>query len=321
MRLGIFGYGNLGKMVEANACYFDDIELAGIFTRRNPQEVQSLGTSVYSADDLLKFKDKIDVLFIAGGSSNDLPVLTPELAKSFNVIDSFDNHSKMLEHFNNVDKNAIESDHLAIIAAGWDPGLFSVQRILFDSIMPNGKTYTFWGRGVSQGHSNAIRKIDGVADARQYTIPKPDALAEVRAGKNVDLNSKTMHIRECFVVVKDGADKSKIENQIKTMPGYFEGYQTVVHFISQQELDKNHSGLPHGGMVIRNANGKTECHKIDFSLDLGSNPEFTSSVILAYSRALFSLYKEGKRGCLTVADIAPKYLSEFTKEDLITRYV
>lgn len=321
MRLGIFGYGNLGRFAEANLPLFDDIELVGIFTRRNPDSVTSLGAKVYSADEILAFRDKIDVLFIAGGSANDLPVITPQLAADFNVIDSFDNHSKMGEHVYNVDKSALTSGHLALVAAGWDPGLFSVERILFESFLPEGKTFTFWGKGVSQGHSNAIRRIAGVADARQYTIPKDEALTEVRNGNMPDLNPKTMHLRECFVVPEKGADTAEIERTIKSMPGYFEGYETIVHFISQEELDRNHSGLPHGGFVMRNGCGAENAHRLEFALELGSNPEFTSSVILAYSRALFRLYSEGKRGCLTVADIAPKYLCKAEGNELVSRFI
>ncbi|MCR4676093.1 MAG: diaminopimelate dehydrogenase [Sphaerochaetaceae bacterium] len=321
MRLGIYGYGNLGRFAEANAKLFEDVELVGVFTRRNVKDVKTLGTPVYPAEDVLSFKDKIDVLFIAGGSANDLPVMTPQLAKDFNVIDSFDNHSMMVEHVSAVNESAKQSGHLALVAAGWDPGVFSLERMIFDSFLPNGKSYTFWGRGVSQGHSNAIRRIEGVKDARQYTNPRPEALETVRSGKMEDMNAQSMHTRECYVVAEDGADKTEIERKIKTMPGYFEGYETTVNFISQEELDKNHSGLPHGGFVMRNGQGNSFTHRLEFALNLGSNPEFTSSVILAYSRALFRLYKEGVRGCITVADVAPKYLCREEGMDLIHKYI
>lgn len=319
MKLAIFGYGNLGKAAEANIKYFPDIELTGIYTRRNPESVKSLGTPVYSADDIYNHKEEIDVVFIAGGSATDLPVMSPGLAKDFNIIDSFDNHAHIADHFAAVDEAAKSSGHTALISAGWDPGMFSLARIYSESILPSGKSYTFWGRGVSQGHSDAIRRIEGVADARQYTVPVEDALDAVRSGKQPDLNARTMHLRECYVAAKEGADLSRIENEIKNMPDYFAGYKTTVHFISAEELKANHAGLPHGGFVIRSGNtgadGQT-AHTIEYKLSLESNPEFTSSAILAFARAVARLNKEGDFGCKTVFDIAPKYLSAYTNEEL-----
>jgi len=319
MKLAIYGYGNLGKACEAGIKYFPDIQLTGIYTRRNPGDVKTFGTPVYSADDIYNHKDEIDVVFIAGGSATDLPVLSPKLAKDFNIIDSFDNHAHIKEHFCAVDEAAKNSGHTAMISAGWDPGMFSLARIYSESILPNGKSYTFWGRGVSQGHSDAIRRIEGVLDARQYTVPIESALDAVRSGNKPDLNARTMHLRECYVVAKEGADLSRIENEIKNMPDYFAGYETTVSFISLEELKEKHSGLPHGGFVIRSGNtgieGKT-AHTIEYRLNLDSNPEFTSSTILAFARAIGRLNKEGSFGCKTVFDIAPKYLSIYSNEEL-----
>lgn len=320
IRLGIYGYGNLGRGVECAVKQNDDFELVGIFTRRDPSTVKTLfNSSVYSANDILSFKDKIDVLIICGGSATDLPYQTPELAKNFSVVDSFDTHAKIPEHFDNVNKICLESSTTALISGGWDPGMFSLNRLFASSVLADSKYYTFWGKGVSQGHSDAIRRIDGVLDAKQYTIPVEDALNRVRNGENPELSTREKHIRECFVVVKDGADKERIENEIKTMPNYFADYDTTVHFISKEELEINHSGIPHGGFVI--CSGKTgknleNTHVIEYSLKLDSNPEFTSSVLVAYARAISRLNKEKAYGCKTVFDIAPSYLSKLSPKDL-----
>lgn len=320
MKIGIYGYGNLGRGVECAATAANDTELIGIFTRRDPSTVKSrLNTPVYSASVLPDFKDKIDVLIICGGSATDLPVLTPALAKDFNVVDSFDTHAAIPEHFEKVDTACRKNGHIALISGGWDPGLFSVNRLYATAVLPNGKDYTFWGKGVSQGHSDAIRRIDGVVDARQYTVPVPEALEAVRAGESPALSARQKHTRECYVVVEDGADKAKIEHEIVTMPNYFADYDTTVHFISLEELKKNHSGIPHGGCVIRT--GKTGVdgenkHVIEYSLKLDSNPEFTSSVLVAYARAINKMFLRGAIGCKTVFDIAPADLSEMSGEYL-----
>ena len=321
MKIGIVGYGNLGKGVECAVKQNEDTELVAIFTRRNPKDLKVLteGVPVVNVLEIENWKDKIDVLILCGGSATDLPEQTPKYAKMFNVVDSFDTHARIPEHFANVDKSAKENKHTAIISVGWDPGLFSLNRMYANAILPNGKDYTFWGRGVSQGHSDAIRRIEGVADARQYTVPVEKALNSVRNGETPELSVREKHTRECYVVVKDGADKSRIEHEIVTMPNYFDEYDTTVHFISQEELDKNHKGIPHGGFVIRN--GKTGWsnetkHTIEYSLKLESNPEFTSSVLVAFARAVYKLNKEGQHGCKTIFDIAPAYLSSKTPEEL-----
>lgn len=320
IKIAIAGYGNLGKGVECAVEKNSDIELYGVFTRRNPESVETLtGAKVYHIDDILNHKDKIDVLIICGGSATDLPVQTPEFAANFNVVDSFDTHAKIPEHFANVDAVAKKSGKIAMISVGWDPGMFSLNRAYADAILPDGKDYTFWGKGVSQGHSDAIRRIDGVVDARQYTIPVDEALEAVRSGSNPELTTRQKHIRECFVVAEENADIVKIENEIKTMPNYFADYDTIVHFISKEELEKNHSGIPHGGFVIRC--GKTglnneHTHIIEYSLKLDSNPEFTSSVLVAYARAAYKMNQEGMCGCKTVFDVAPSYLSAKTPEEM-----
>lgn len=319
MKLAIYGYGNLGKAAELAVMRNPDIELYGVFTRRDPSSVKTYGAPVFAALDVLSHKDNIDVLFIASGSATDLPVQTPELAKNFNVIDSYDNHSQIPLHFEKVNAAALEGDHIAMISSGWDPGMFSVARIYADSVLPGGKSYTFWGKGVSQGHSDAIRRIEGVADARQYTIPREEALEAVRSGEAPEFTARQMHLRDCYVVAKEGADLARIENEIKTMPAYFADYDTTVHFISAEEMKAEHSGLPHGGKVLRSGiTGADDEHKhtIEFSLALDSNPEFTASVIVAYARAIYRLYNEGVRGCRTVFDIAPKYLSPLSDEEL-----
>lgn len=320
MRIAIYGYGNLGRGVEAAVKYSPDAELVGVFTRRDPKSVVvGSSVSVYSADTLSEFKDKIDVLIICGGSATDLPEMTPRLAEDFNVVDSFDTHAAIPAHFARVDSAAAESGHIALISAGWDPGLFSVARLYASAALPCGKDYTFWGRGISQGHSDAIRRIDGVLDARQYTVPVPEALSAVRSGETPELSTREKHRRECYVVLKEGASAEKVEAQIKNMPNYFADYDTTVNFISLEELKKYHTGMPHGGSVIRN--GKTgmnaeNTHTVEFSLRLDSNPEFTGSVLLAYARAIFKMHSRGSVGCKTVFDVAPADLSPLSPEEL-----
>ena len=314
IKIGILGYGNLGKGVECAIKHNPDMELKAVFTRRDPSSLSILteGAKVYSVENAPAMKDEIDVLIICGGSATDLPKQTPEMAKYFNVIDSFDTHAKIPEHFEAVDKAAKESGHIGLISVGWDPGMFSLNRLYANAVLPGGKDYTFWGKGVSQGHSDAIRRIAGVRDARQYTIPVDSALEAVRSGSEPELTTRQKHTRECFVVAEEGADLKKIEEEIVTMPNYFADYDTTVHFISEEELLRDHAGIPHGGFVIRT--GKTgwnneNSHVIEYSLKLDSNPEFTSSVLAAYARAAYRLSKEGQTGCKTVFDIAPAYLS------------
>lgn len=314
IRIGILGYGNLGRGVECAVKQNPDMELAVVFTRRNPENVHILTESaaVCNIRDAADWKDKIDVMILCGGSATDLPKQTPEFAELFNVVDSFDTHAKIPEHFANVDAAAKKGGKVGIISVGWDPGMFSLNRLYASAVLPEGKDYTFWGKGVSQGHSDAIRRIDGVKDAKQYTIPVEAALDAVRRGENPELTTREKHTRECFVVLEDGADAARIEEEIKTMPNYFADYDTTVHFISEEELKRSHSGIPHGGFVLRS--GKTgwdgeNTHLIEYSLKLDSNPEFTASVIVAYARAAYRLASEGKSGCQTVFDIAPSYLS------------
>ena len=320
-RIGILGYGNLGRGVECAIKQNADMNLVGVFTRRAPETVAILTkeASVYSIEQLEEMKDQIDVLVICGGSATDLPQQTPLFAKSFNVIDSFDTHANIPEHFEAVDKAAQESGHVGLISVGWDPGMFSLNRLYANAILPSGKEYTFWGKGVSQGHSDAIRRITGVVDARQYTIPVQSALDAVRSGSNPELTTRQKHTRECFVVAKEDADLDVITETIVSMPNYFSDYDTTVHFITQEEMDLNHSGIPHGGFVLRSGNtGWEEEHKhlIEYQLTLDSNPEFTASVLVAYARALHRLYEEGKRGSLTVFDVAPSYLSPMSGAEL-----
>ena len=320
-RVGIYGYGNLGRGIECAVNAADDMELVAVFTRRDPSalKIASKNVAVVNVKDVASYKDKIDVMILCGGSATDLPTQTPELAKLFNVIDSFDTHAKIPEHFKLVDEEARKSNHIALISAGWDPGMFSLNRLYANAVLPNGKDYTFWGKGVSQGHSDAIRRIKGVKDARQYTCPVQAALDAVRSGSNPELTTRQKHTRLCYVVLEEGADPAYIENEIKIMPNYFADYDTTVNFISQEELNKNHSGIPHGGFVIRSgATGVNTEHKhiIEYSLKLDSNPEFTASVITAYTRAIARLYKEGATGCKTVFDIAPAYLSPLSGEQL-----
>ena len=313
IRVGILGYGNLGKGVEAAMHHNPDMELAAIFTRRAPEKLHPLtNVPVYHVDQLLAMQGAVDVLILCGGSATDLPVQSPEYAKYFNIVDSFDNHSRIPEHFDAVDAAARAAGKTAMISAGWDPGMFSLQRLLGNCVLPEGCDYTFWGKGVSQGHSDAIRRIDGVKDAKQYTIPVEAALERVRAGENPELTAREKHLRECFVVAEEGADLARIEREIKTMPAYFEPYDTTVHFISQEELDRDHSGIPHGGFVLRS--GVTGLHDetkqmIEFRLTLGSNPEFTASVLVACARAVVRMDKEGMHGCKTIFDVPAAYLS------------
>lgn len=321
IRTAIMGYGNLGKGIECAIRQNEDMELKAIFTRRAPETLHTLtqGVPVYSASDVIKYKDDIDVLILCGGSATDLPEQTREYARYFNVVDSFDTHAKIPQHFEQVDQAATESGHIAVISVGWDPGMFSLSRLYANAILPAGNDYTFWGKGVSQGHSDAIRRVEGVADGKQYTIPSEKALEAVRNGENPQLSVRDKHTRECFVAPKEGADLDKIAEEIKTMPNYFSDYDTTVHFITQEELDKNHSGIPHGGFVIRS--GKTgwneeNSHVIEYGLKLDSNPEFTASVIVAYARAAFRMRSEGMTGCKTVFDIAPAYLSPQSGEEL-----
>jgi diaminopimelate dehydrogenase len=314
MRIGIIGYGNLGRGVEYAVKANADAELVAVFTRRNPESVKinTPNVPVVKIDDVANWQDKIDVMILCGGSATDLPVQTPKFAEMFNVIDSFDTHAKIPEHFANVDAAAKNSNHVAIISVGWDPGLFSLARAYSNAILPNGKDYTFWGKGVSQGHSDAVRRIKGVKNAKQYTIPIESALESVRNGDNPELSTREKHLREVFVVLEEGADAAEIEDQIKTMPNYFSDYDTTVNFISEEEFNQNHSGLAHGGFVIRSGNtGENNAHNhiIEFNLKLDSNPEFTSSVLVAYARAAFRLYNEKNFGCKTVLDIPPAYLS------------
>lgn len=321
MKIGILGYGNLGKGVESAVRQNDDMELACVFTRRDPASIKPVteGVAVYSVDDIEKMQGKIDVLVLCGGSATDLPEQTPEYVKYFNVIDSFDTHARIPEHFANVDKVAKENGHVAMISCGWDPGMFSIMRLYGSAVLPEGNDYTFWGKGVSQGHSDAIRRVKGVKNGKQYTIPVDAALEAVRNGENPVLTTRQKHVRECFVVAEEGADLAQIEHDIKTMPNYFADYDTTVHFISEEEFLANHAGIPHGGFVFRTGvTGfeKEHKHVIEYSLKLDSNPEFTSSVILAFARAINRLSQEGVSGCKTVFDIAPAYLSPLSGEEL-----
>ena len=314
IRIGILGYGNLGRGVECAVKQNPDMEVVAVFTRRDPANVHILteNAAVCNIADVLDWKEKIDVMILCGGSATDLPEQTPKYAEFFNVVDSFDTHARIPEHFANVDATAKKGGKVGIISVGWDPGMFSLNRMYASAILPEGKDYTFWGKGVSQGHSDAISRIEGVKDAKQYTIPVEAALEAVRNGENPELTTREKHTRECFVVLEEGADAAKIEEEIKTMPNYFADYDTTVHFISEEELQRDHSGIPHGGFVLRSGktgwNGEHQ-HLIEYRLKLDSNPEFTSSVIVAYARAAYKLAQEGQSGCKTVFDIAPAYLS------------
>ncbi|MCR4564080.1 MAG: diaminopimelate dehydrogenase [Clostridiales bacterium] len=319
IKIGILGYGNLGRGVEAAVKKNDDMVLKAVYTRRSPDSVniRTDGVEVKTVSELEKGNEDIDVLVICGGSATDLPEMTPKFASLYNVIDSFDTHARVPEHFKNVDTAAKSNGKTGIISCGWDPGMFSLNRLYATSILPDGKDYTFWGRGVSQGHSDAVRRIDGVKDCRQYTIPVPEALEKVRNGENPELTTRQKHTRECFVVAEEGADKARIENEIKTMPNYFADYDTVVHFISEEEMKRDHSTLPHGGSVIYS--GETSDgvnHVIEYSLKLDSNPEFTGSVIIAFARAVYRLNREGNFGAKTVFDIAPAYISPLSGDEI-----
>lgn len=321
MRIGIVGYGNLGRGIECAIKQNKDMELVAVFSRRDPSTVKILseGVKVYHVDEAVKMKDQIDVLILCGGSATDLPVQTPKYAEYFNVVDSFDTHARIPEHFANIDPIAKENGHVAVISCGWDPGMFSLNRLYASCILPDGKDYTFWGKGVSQGHSDAIRRVEGVKNGKQYTVPVEEALERVRSGENPELTTREKHTRECFVVAEEGADKEKIAAEIKSMPNYFADYDTTVNFITEEELEKNHSGIPHGGFVIRS--GKTgwnteHNHIIEYSLKLESNPEFTASVIVACARAAFRLNQEGMKGCKTIFDLPPAYLSSESAEEL-----
>jgi diaminopimelate dehydrogenase len=321
IKIGIAGYGNLGKGVECAIRHNPDLELSAIFTRRDPASITPLsqGVKVYSMEEAISKKDSIDVMILCGGSAVDLPVQTPLLARHFNVVDSFDTHARIPQHFEAVDGAAKEGNKVGIISAGWDPGMFSLNRLYGEAILPGGHDYTFWGRGVSQGHSDAVRRIKGVKDARQYTIPVEGALEAVRSGKSPELSTREKHTRECFVVAEENADLDRIREEIVSMPNYFADYDTTVHFISEEELSKDHRGIPHGGFVIRTGRTGWEdenSHVIEYSLKLDSNPEFTASVLTAYARAAYRLNKEGQCGCKTVLDIAPAYLSAFNGTEL-----
>ncbi|MDD6402196.1 MAG: diaminopimelate dehydrogenase [Lachnospiraceae bacterium] len=321
MKIGILGYGNLGRGIEAAIRQNDDMELTSVFTRRDPSSVKlnTPGVGVYNVSEIVDHKDDIDVLVLCGGSATDLPEQTPEYVKYFNVIDSFDTHARIPEHFANVDKVAKENGNIALISCGWDPGMFSLMRLYSNAILPEGNDYTFWGKGVSQGHSDAIRRVEGVKNGKQYTIPIDSALEAVRSGSNPDLTTRQKHLRECFVVPEEGADLAKIEETIKNMPNYFADYDTIVHFITEEELQRDHSGIPHGGFVFRTGVtglNKENKHIIEYNLKLDSNPEFTASVIVAFARAINRMHGEGMTGCKTVFDVAPAYLSPVSGEEL-----
>lgn len=321
IKIGVVGYGNLGRGVESALTYSNDMTLVGVFTRRDPSTVKTMtDVNVYTMDKLQEMKDEIDVLILCGGSANDLPKQSVELAKDFNIVDSFDTHARIPEHLKNVNESSEAGKHISIISVGWDPGMFSLNRLYGQSILPLGNDYTFWGKGVSQGHSDAIRRIEGVLDARQYTIPVEKALVSVRNNENPTLSTREKHTRECFVVAKEGADLKAIEEAIVTMPNYFADYDTTVHFISKEELDRDHSGIPHGGMVFRTGVtglNRENKHVIEYKLTLDSNPEFTSSVLVAFARAAYRMHKEGMSGCKTVFDIPPIYLHEKDRNDII----
>ena len=319
IKIAVLGYGNLGRGVELAVLNSKDLELTAVFSRRRPSEVKTCGAPVFSVDEILSHKGKFDVLVLCGGSATDLPTQTPEFAKEFNVVDSFDTHAKIPEHFAAVDAAAKKGGNVGVIAVGWDPGLFSLNRLFGESVLENGSSYTFWGKGVSQGHSDAIRRIKGVVDARQYTVPINSALERVRAGENPKLTTREKHLRDCYVVAEDGADKARIEHEIKTMPNYFADYDTSVHFIDIETLKKEHGGIPHGGFVLRSGvsgeHGENK-HLIEFSLKLDSNPEFTASVLVAYARAAYRLAQSGESGAFSVFDIAPALLSPKSADEL-----
>lgn len=319
IKIAVLGYGNLGRGVELAVRNSKDLELVAVFSRRRPSEVKTCGAPVFSVDEILSHKGKFDVLVLCGGSATDLPTQTPEFAKEFNVVDSFDTHAKIPKHFAAVDAAAKKGGNVGVIAVGWDPGLFSLNRLFGESVLENGSSYTFWGKGVSQGHSDAIRRIKGVVDARQYTVPIDSALERVRAGENPNLTTREKHLRDCYVVAEDGADKARIEHEIKTMPNYFADYDTSVYFIDMETLKREHGGIPHGGFVLRSGvsgeHGENK-HLIEFSLKLDSNPEFTASVLVAYARAAYRLAQRGESGAFSVFDIAPALLSPKSADEL-----
>ena len=320
IRVGIMGYGNLGRGIECALKQNDDMELVAVFSRRKPEQVKILteGVKVYSVEDAVKMKDEIDVLILCGGSATDLPVQTPEYVKYFNVVDSFDTHARIPEHFANVNTVAKENGTIAVISAGWDPGMFSLNRLYANAILPDGKDYTFWGKGVSQGHSDAIRRVEGVANGKQYTVPVEEALARVRSGENPELTTRQKHTRECYVVAKEGADKERIAEEIKNMPNYFADYDTFVYFITEEELKQEHSGMPHGGSVIHiGETGEGNKEVIEYSLKLESNPEFTGSILLAYARAAYRMWEKGDCGAKTIYHVSPHLLSPKTEEELL----
>lgn len=326
IKIGILGYGNLGKGVESALRQNEDMELVGVFTRRNPQDLKVLTeeAKVYHIDEALKMKDLIDVMIICGGSAKDLPVQTPEFAKYFNVVDSFDNHSEIPKHFAAVDASSQEGNKISIISVGWDPGLFSINRAYLNAILPDGTDYTFWGKGVSQGHSDALRRVEGVVDGIQYTIPIISAVHSVRMGNTPNFTSREKHLRECFVVAEDGADREKIKEEIKNMPNYFADFNTSVNFISKEELLEEHSDMPHGGFVIRSGNTglkKENKQIIEFNMKLDSNPEFTASILTAYARAAYRMSEEGQKGCKTVFDVATAYITKESNEELRRKYL
>lgn len=324
IRIGIVGYGNLGRGVECAISQNPDMELVAVFTRRAPETVKILSqnATVYHIDDIQNMIGKVDVMILCGGSATDLPHQTPAIAKFFSVVDSFDTHAKIPEHFSAVDAAAREGGNLAVISCGWDPGMFSINRLYAEAILPDGKSYTFWGKGVSQGHSDAIRRIEGVANAKQYTIPVQSALDAVRSGSNPDLTTREKHLRECFVVAEEGADLARIEREIVTMPNYFADYDTIVHFITAEEMARDHSGIPHGGFVIhagKTGKARENTNIMEYNLKLDSNPEFTASVLVACARAAYRMKEEGAIGCKTILDIPPSYLSPASGEDLRKR--
>ena len=319
IKVAIVGYGNLGRGVELTISKNPDMSLVAVFSRRDPQSVTTINTPVYSINNILEFKDKIDVLILCGGSKDDLPIQGPQFAEHFNVVDSYDNHAEIPQYFASVDKVASKNKKVGMISIGWDPGMFSINRLFGEALLPDGDTYTFWGKGLSQGHSDAIRRVEGVKAGVQYTIPSTSAIEKVRSGSRPTLTTKEKHARECFVVLKDGADAKKVENEIKTMPNYFEPYDTTVNFISQEEFDKNHNTMPHGGFVIRSGISSTGVNQvIEYSLKLDSNPEFTASVLVAYARATYRLAQKGDFGAKTAFDVAPNLLSPKTSLELIT---
>ena len=321
IRIGIAGYGNIGRGVEAAVTNAPDMEISAVFTRRDPASLTTAtGARVLSYDDMDAMKDEVDVMIICAGSATDLPWMSPKIAGKFNIVDSYDNHAKIPEHFKNVDEAAKAGGNIGLISCGWDPGYFSISRLYAETALPAGESYTFWGRGVSQGHSDAVRRIDGVADARQYTVPVEEALDRVRSGEHPEFTKREMHLRECYVVAGEGADKAKIEEAIKTMPDYFEPYDTTVNFISKEEMAKEHSGLPHGGSVIRSGSTGIDAefnNTVEFSLDLDSNPYFTASILAAAARAVYRLSEEGKSGAVTMFDIPPAYLYPGSHDDLL----